>query len=142
VPGAVPLPEPSRAKEDSVLASEVKQLRAQLQQRDNEIAILVNMVKQAGSTGRPALASPPSSASSLASTDGMPSVSTIGRASAPLSVPASTAPSSVGSMLAAGDVVDPSILADREKAMDVFMASYPIAQVRCFISLCTFERVL
>lgn len=63
------------------------------------------------------------------STDSMPSMSTYSRASAPLSVPVSVAPSSVGSMLATGDVVDPSILADREKAMDVFMASYPKAQV-------------
>jgi kinesin family member 6/9 len=122
---------------DHALASEVKQLRAQLQQRDNEIAILVNMVKQAG--GGPAKPGPPSSALSASFAGSGPGVSALAPSPVAVSRHTVTTPDGssvsmalpsggVGSMLATNDVVDPAILADREKAMDVFMATYPKAQ--------------
>jgi kinesin family member 6/9 len=125
---------------DPALASEVKQLRAQLQQRDNEIAILVNMVKQAGGG---TAAKPSGSLPSAAGSASLPSAGPLIGALAPSPVALSrhtvTSPDissvamsfpsgGVGSMLASNEIIDPAILADREKAMDVFMATYPKAQ--------------
>ncbi len=143
--------------DDSHAVSEVKQLRAQLQQRDNEIAILVGMVQQGGGpgpagAGPKAAVAPRSAASPGAGATGGPAAPGGGSYSHPgagSGGPAVPGPGtgtgfggprsprrpgdggagSVGSMLAAGEV-DPAVLVDRDKAMDVFMASYPRAQVR------------
>lgn len=112
--------------EDPALISEVKQLRAQLQQRDNEIAILVNMVKQSkGATPVP----PPSAGASFEAGPAAVTLPPLDGNRGVLVSPVVAGASSVGGMLASGDYVDPAILADRDKAMDVFMASYPKAQV-------------
>lgn len=118
---------------EAAIVSELKQLRAQLQQRDNEIAILVNMVKQAGGA-KPGSAGPVPG----------PSAAAYYPPSGAAEVPrmASPAPiTSVGAMLAASDFIDPAVLADKERAMELFMQSYPKAQVCCYshpASMCCF----
>ena len=139
---------PGPAVNEHALASEIKQLRAQLQQRDNEIAILVNMVKQAGKASvatpslshQPSQSLPPSSSFSASGSGFAPTGSTrlmatpVVTPGTPHSVQSSVtmmsgAPiAAVGAMLASSEYVDPAILADRDRAMDYFMATYPRAQ--------------
>jgi kinesin family protein 6/9 len=110
---------------------EVKKLKAQLSQRDNEIAILVNMVKAAKSTAaaQAALQSPTPSAS--ASGGGLPSIHPSLQSSQSFRVPTPTAFSAapVGVMLANGATVSEDVLKDKDKAFEIFKDAYPKSDV-------------
>ena len=98
---------PSNSSGETVLREEIKRLKAQVQQRDNELGLLVQTVK----TLRAATGGGGSGASSGAQASGQTGV-----------VAAPAVP--LGIMLENGQFATPDMLSDRDKAFDLFKTTY------------------
>ena len=123
--------------ESSALAEQVKKLRLQVQLRDNEINILVSMLKKRESAAGGAAPAGPALSSPRSSQTGLVGAGTAGRASASAAVAAASsdggcsrgfesgsAPPPLPSAAAEDGLDSASLLADRNKSFEVFRKSY------------------
>ncbi|CAG9461013.1 unnamed protein product [Pedinophyceae sp. YPF-701] len=132
VPGGVP------QEEVQALVDQARKLKLQLQQRDNEISILVNMLSKRDGSAAAAAAAGGVSAAAAAQAAGMPPLQRPStaqlNASAVYATPAADAPAAQGdaqrgeSQAAIDMLMDPAILQDRNRAFELFRKSYRKSQ--------------
>lgn len=103
----------------------------QVQQRDNEIALMINMLKGRGSAAAPSNDPPTSSSNSRGASKGL-AASAEAADTAAASDAAGRGPDSGGGVapVVLSALLDASLLSDRHKAFEVFRQSYRQGQVR------------